>query len=185
MADADYQDWSKDRLVSRLRELEEQLKAQQQKQQQPPPKQKQKQPPANPKPGPGPKAPQIQGNDKEKKKKKPSRLDPSKYSTRLVALKLAYLGKRFGGFEYQAGASVPSIEEELWRALAKSCLIWPDDPDKVDFAPWEYSKCGRTDRGVSAFGQVVGVRVRSNRPLAVVEETVSYTHLTLPTICSV
>jgi len=33
---------------------------------------------------------------------------------------------------------------------------------------WEgcqYSKCGRTDRGVSAFGQVIGVRVRSNRPL--------------------
>lgn len=28
----------------------------------------------------------------------------------------------------------------------------------------EYSKCGRTDRGVSAFGQVVGVRVRSNAP---------------------
>ena len=29
----------------------------------------------------------------------------------------------------------------------------------------EYSKCGRTDKGVSAFGQVIGVRVRSNRPL--------------------
>lgn len=179
MADADYQDWSKDRLVSRLRELEAQLKAQQeeqpQEQQLPKQKQKQKQPPSHPKPpspptatpkqGPVPNTPQIQ--TKEKKKKKPSKIDPSKYSTRLVALKLAYLGKRFGGFEYQAGAAVPSIEEELWRALVKSCLIWPDDPDKVDFAPWEYSKCGRTDRGVSAFGQVVGVRVRSNRPLAV------------------
>ncbi|KAG7285201.1 hypothetical protein NEMBOFW57_009822 [Staphylotrichum longicolle] len=179
MADADYQDWSKDRLVSRLRELEAQLKAQQeqqpQEQQLPKQKQKQKQPPSHPKPpspptatpkqGPGPNTPQLQ--TKEKKKKKPSKIDPSKYSTRLVALKLAYLGKRFGGFEYQAGAAVPSIEEELWRALVKSCLIWPDDPDKVDFAPWEYSKCGRTDRGVSAFGQVVGVRVRSNRPLAV------------------
>jgi tRNA pseudouridine38/39 synthase len=33
---------------------------------------------------------------------------------------------------------------------------------------WEgcqYSKCGRTDRGVSAFGQVIGIRVRSNRPV--------------------
>lgn len=28
----------------------------------------------------------------------------------------------------------------------------------------EYSKCGRTDKGVSAFGQVVGIRVRSSRP---------------------
>lgn len=34
---------------------------------------------------------------------------------------------------------------------------------------WEgcdFSKCGRTDKGVSAFGQVIGVRVRSNRPLS-------------------
>ncbi|KXX77597.1 hypothetical protein MMYC01_205705 [Madurella mycetomatis] len=92
-------------------------------------------------------------------------MDPSKYSTRLIALKLAYLGKRYGGFEYQAGTPTPSIEEELWKALVKSCLIWPEQPDKIDFAPWEYSKCGRTDRGVSAFGQVIGIRVRSNRPV--------------------
>ncbi|KAL2258138.1 hypothetical protein VTK26DRAFT_8674 [Humicola hyalothermophila] len=95
-------------------------------------------------------------------------MDPSRYSTRLVALKLAYLGKRYGGFEYQAargGPTLPSIEEELWKALVRSCLIWPEDPDKVDFSPWEYSKCGRTDRGVSAFGQVIGIRLRSNKPL--------------------
>lgn len=33
---------------------------------------------------------------------------------------------------------------------------------------WEgcqYSKCGRTDRGVSAFGQVIGIRLRSNAPM--------------------
>lgn len=36
---------------------------------------------------------------------------------------------------------------------------WPGDESV------EYSKCGRTDRGVSAFGQVVGVRVRSSRPI--------------------
>lgn len=28
----------------------------------------------------------------------------------------------------------------------------------------EYSKCGRTDKGVSAFAQVIGIRVRSSRP---------------------
>jgi len=31
----------------------------------------------------------------------------------------------------------------------------------VDWEGCEYSKCGRTDRGVSAFGQVVGLKVRS------------------------
>ena len=36
---------------------------------------------------------------------------------------------------------------------------------KVDWDGCEYSKCGRTDRGVSAFGQVIGLRVRSSRLL--------------------
>ncbi|SPQ27585.1 773a3147-0539-43cc-80ca-244493130790 [Thermothielavioides terrestris] len=102
---------------------------------------------------------------KKSAKKKPGRLDPSKYATRLVALKLAYLGRRYGGFEHQPGSAVPTVEEELWRALVRTCLIWPEQPDKVDFGPWEYSKCGRTDRGVSAFGQVIAIRLRSNRPL--------------------
>ncbi|KAI0809529.1 pseudouridine synthase [Xylaria sp. FL0064] len=101
-----------------------------------------------------------------KKKKKSGRdIDPSKYSTRLVALKLAYLGKNYGGFEFQAHGSVPTIEEELWKALVKTCLIFPEKPDEVNWDAWEYSKCGRTDRGVSAFGQVISLRVRSNRPL--------------------
>jgi tRNA pseudouridine38/39 synthase len=36
----------------------------------------------------------------------------------------------------------------------------------IDWEGCDYSKCGRTDRGVSAFGQVIGLRVRSNRPLS-------------------
>ncbi|OTA57182.1 pseudouridine synthase [Hypoxylon sp. EC38] len=100
-----------------------------------------------------------------KKKKAERKIDPSKYSTRLVAFKLAYLGKRYGGFEFAAHATLPSIEEELWKAFVKVCLIFPENPDEVNWDAWEYSKCGRTDRGVSAFGQVIVVRVRSNRPL--------------------
>ncbi|OTB03443.1 hypothetical protein M426DRAFT_321806 [Hypoxylon sp. CI-4A] len=100
-----------------------------------------------------------------KKKKAERKIDPSKYATRLVAFKLAYLGKRYGGFEFAAHANLPSIEEELWKAFVKACLIFPEKPDEVNWDEWEYSKCGRTDRGVSAFGQVIAVRVRSNRPL--------------------
>ena len=37
--------------------------------------------------------------------------------------------------------------------------------DAITWEGCEFSKCGRTDRGVSAFGQVVGLKVRSNRPL--------------------
>lgn len=102
------------------------------------------------------------GTTKPKVKRK---LDPSRYSTRFIALKLAYLGKNYGGFEFQAMGNQTTIEEELWNALTKACLIFPEDEKIVDFNICEYSKCGRTDRGVSAFGQVIGIRVRSNRPL--------------------
>jgi tRNA pseudouridine38/39 synthase len=59
----------------------------------------------------------------------------------------------------------------LWKALNKARLIFPRDtspvrPGEVNWDGCEYSKCGRTDKGVSAFGQVIGIRVRSNRPLA-------------------
>lgn len=100
-----------------------------------------------------------------KKPKGKQKIDPSRYSTRYIALKLAYLGKNYGGYEFQAMGNQPAIEEELWNALTKSCLIFPEDEKVVDFDCCEYSKCGRTDRGVSAFGQVIGLRVRSNRPL--------------------
>ena len=39
------------------------------------------------------------------------------------------------------------------------------EPDEPNWEGCEYSKCGRTDKGVSAFGQVVGIRVRSNCPV--------------------
>jgi tRNA pseudouridine38/39 synthase len=133
--------------------------------------------------GPGPLA------YRKPQKSPPKAFDASKYSTRLIALKFAYLGQRYNGFEHHNNNTtpLPTIEEELWKALVKTRLINPistkgdtadySRADRKTFAAWdregadvnwdgcEYSKCGRTDRGVSAFGQVIGVRVRSNRPL--------------------
>lgn len=43
---------------------------------------------------------------------------------------------------------------------------------EISWEGCQYSKCGRTDRGVSAFGQVIGIRVRSNAPVEK-EEVVS------------
>ncbi|KAH6621076.1 pseudouridine synthase [Chaetomium sp. MPI-SDFR-AT-0129] len=204
MADANYADWSRDQLLERVRELEGQIKSQTSKSEPPPPATTAistptptpsattitpPPPPTTTKPKSSknklPKAPHNLPANKAKNAK-PSKLDPSKYTTRPIALKIAYLGRRYGGFEYQPPSSVATttssntttnnttanatatpatIEEALWRALVRSCLIWPEDPARVDFTPWEYSKCGRTDKGVSAFGQVVGITVRSNRPL--------------------
>lgn len=90
----------------------------------------------------------------------------------MVPFKLAYLGKRYNGFEHHANTvtPLPTIEEELWKAFNKARLIFPANPNplnpgEVSWDGMDYSKCGRTDKGVSAFGQVIGIRVRSNRPL--------------------
>jgi tRNA pseudouridine38/39 synthase len=55
-------------------------------------------------------------------------------------------------------------------------LIFPEGshplaPGEINWEGCDYSKCGRTDKGVSAFGQVIGIRVRSNRPLGRRKET--------------
>ena len=110
-------------------------------------------------------------------------IDPSKYNTRFIALKFAYLGQRYNGYEHANGnvTPLPTIEEELWKAFRRTRLILPtnsagsDDfqenpgprvlkPYSIDWEGCQYSKAGRTDRGVSAFGQVIGIRVRSARP---------------------
>ena len=90
---------------------------------------------------------------------------------------MAYLGQRYNGFEHHANNTtpLPTIEEELWKAFAKTRLIktkhsedFANRKTKLAVVDWEgtdFSKCGRTDKGVSAFGQVIGLRLRSNRPL--------------------
>ena len=118
-----------------------------------------------------------------KKKPRTERpFDPAKYHTRLVAFKLAYLGKNYNGFEGHANnpTPLPTIEDELWSALNKARLIFPKnganplDPGEPDWdSGLEYSKCGRTDKGVSAFGQVIGIRVRSSKPVKKIKKAAS------------
>ena len=60
----------------------------------------------------------------------------------------------------------------------KARLIFPTpksslNDGEVNWEGCEFSKSGRTDKGVSAFGQVVGIKVRSNRPLDVVKSNAS------------
>lgn len=179
-----YDKWSHEQLVERIRELENQVKANEIQQE----TQISSFVPgaaADSPEAPPTKTPYI------KPAKAPAKpFDASKYSTRLIALKFAYLGQAYNGFEHHLNnkTPLPTIEEELWKALVKTRLINPTPKNneevtdygrlsRKDFEKWdregaevnwegcEYSKCGRTDRGVSAFGQVIGIRVRSNRPL--------------------
>ena len=142
-----------------------------------------------------PNPPKLPRRRSQSQSRRGSPFDPSKYSTRHIALKFAYLGGRYNGYEHANGniTPLPTIEEVMWKALRKARLISPpgtsadestevvwDSAERMKIGPldvsWEgceYSKCGRTDRGVSAFGQVVGVRVRSNRPLTLPTSTVN------------
>lgn len=107
-------------------------------------------------------------------KKRPLRpFNPNAHPTRLIALRISYLGHPYNGFEYTPSATkLPTVEEPLFLALLKSRLVpaLPTAPNPLHISAWppesvtSYSKCGRTDRGVSAFGQVISLKVRSNRP---------------------
>ena len=91
---------------------------------------------------------------------KPKReFDFSAYPTRKIALKFSYAGAGYGGLAWQAVPTpLPTVEGVLFAALAKARLVDPDGG--LEGCGWE--RCGRTDRGVSAAGQVVSLYVRSS-----------------------
>ncbi|KAK6202787.1 pseudouridine synthase [Scheffersomyces amazonensis] len=91
------------------------------------------------------------------KKQKRRVFDFSKYSQRFIALKFAYLGWNYNGLAYQfEDTPLPTVEETLLNALATAKLIENPALDSCDF-----SRCGRTDKGVSAMSQVISLKVRS------------------------
>lgn len=80
------------------------------------------------------------------------------HPTRKIALKFTYDGSFYNGLEFQRDPTpLPTVEEVLWGALVHTRLVDPDVG--MEGVGWE--KCGRTDRGVSAAGQVVSFRIRS------------------------
>jgi len=187
MEDAKYADWTPQQLIARIRELEARADKQTA--------------PTTPAPQVQTPLPTTTSTEgvcttslplRKPPKAPPKSFDFSKYSSRLIALKFAYLGQRYNGFEHHKNnrTPLPTVEEELWKALVKTRLInpiptagedgknqelsritqkqiesWEREGADVNWDGCEYSKCGRTDRGVSAFGQVIGIRVRSNRPV--------------------
>lgn len=72
--------------------------------------------------------------------------DFSAHGRRHVALRVAYLGWGYQGFASQENTT-NTIEEKLFEALTKTRLVESRQTSN-------YHRCGRTDKGVSAFGQV-------------------------------
>lgn len=105
--------------------------------------------------------------DKMSKKSKNERVfDAESYPFRHVALKVAYFGARYQGFASQVGLKAlaagtgpacpaNTVEDHLFRAMLQTKLIL--NPETC-----QYSRCGRTDAGVSSTGQVIALRLRSS-----------------------
>lgn len=81
-------------------------------------------------------------------------MDFSKHKSVKIALKFSYLGKNYGGLVVQRHDD-NTIENEIFKALFKTCLI-------QDRYKCVYTRCGRTDRGVSALQNVCCVIVRES-----------------------
>lgn len=70
-------------------------------------------------------------------------------SKRHVLLKFYYFGWNYQGYVTQED-TVKTVEHFLFHALEKCCLI-------KDRESSNYHRCGRTDKGVSAFSQVISI----------------------------
>jgi tRNA pseudouridine38/39 synthase len=81
------------------------------------------------------------------------------HPTRHIALMLTYHGWPYSGLAIQSDPSLATVEGELLKALEKVHLV----EHGKGFEGCFYSRCGRTDRGVSGEGQVVNLYVRSQR----------------------
>lgn len=112
----------------------------------------------------------IQPSAAVKRKKS---FDFDRFSVRYVAFRLLYVGWRYHGFTVQENAS-NTVEASLFTALEKTCLVRPGLSSKE----MRYTRCGRTDIGVSALANVVTLELRSkariNEPLPEPEEELDY-----------
>jgi len=137
-----YEEWEKSKLIERIKELEAQI-----------PVNSRTEAPALVPETSKEYAPASYGHNK-RPEKKPKPFDFDKYPSRYIAIKYAYIGWHYSGLAW-SGPTVPTVETELFKALQKTRLI--QDPDTC-----RYSRCGRTDRGVSSMGQVSAFIARSN-----------------------
>lgn len=94
---------------------------------------------------------------KGKKASKDRPFDFSAHPRRHVALRLAYLGWAYQGFAVQENTD-NTVEARLFEALLKTRLIESRQTSN-------YHRCGRTDKGVSAFSQVSSLRLKVQRKI--------------------
>lgn len=80
---------------------------------------------------------------------------PALAKKKKIALLIAYCGTGYSGM--QKNPDVNTIEDELLAALCKAGAIRSDVKD--DLFKMSFQRCARTDKGVSAAGQVVSLKM--------------------------
>ncbi|XP_041057924.1 tRNA pseudouridine synthase A [Carcharodon carcharias] len=93
-----------------------------------------------------------------KKLKEEAEEQSKKCPKRKVVLLLAYSGKGYHGMQRNVGSSqFKTIEDELVKALVKAECIPENHGD--DMRKMSFQRCARTDKGVSAAGQIVSLKL--------------------------
>ncbi|KAJ2207536.1 pseudouridine synthase deg1 [Coemansia sp. RSA 521] len=171
----DYESWTKDELIAKLRSLDVKCNEHVKR----PPSGSvspdstplaDPAPPSDPAPSSDPASPAPP----RKRKGRMVDFDFSRFPQRKVAFKFSYLGWPYHGLarqgnsltseeKHQIELTYPTVEGALFKALAHCKLITSE-------TTCDYSRCGRTDRGVSGFGQVVAMYVRSTGKFITEEE---------------
>lgn len=95
----------------------------------------------------------LQEGEASKKCKTGRPFDFSKTTKRHILLRFYYLGWDYHGYAAQED-SMETVEQHVISAMVRVCLI-------KDRESANYQRCGRTDKGVSAFHQVISIDVRS------------------------
>lgn len=99
---------------------------------------------------------EAKGKFQGKKKRKGREFDWTKATFEHYVLKISYIGTNYHGLAWQDPASIPgctTVEATLFEALMKTCLV--RDREECD-----YSRCGRTDKGVHAAGNYIALKLR-------------------------
>ena len=88
-----------------------------------------------------------------KREQKP--FDFSKHKLVKIALLFSYIGKNYKGLVTQRHTE-DTVEHHIFHALKRTCLVSPEE----NINKSQYTRSGRTDKGVNAVGNVCSLWVR-------------------------
>ena len=80
-------------------------------------------------------------------------------STKYIAFKFMYIGKNYDGLVIQSSTK-NTIEEIIFNALKRCKFLDPSKTNEELMSLSDYSRCGRTDKGVNSSGNVFALNLR-------------------------